>query len=89
MDSGTLNVLHNTRNQNVLAIANGINLDSFPSVLVNKNRMLLCNLVDHTNVLFHILIAYSNSHALSAKYVGRTNQNRITQLIAASSPLLR
>ena len=84
MDSGTLNMLHNTRNQNVLAVAYGINLDFFShQVLVNKDWMLLCDLVDHTDVLFHILIAYCNTHSLTAKYIGRTNQNRIAQLICS------
>ena len=45
--------------------------------------MLLCDLVDDSDVLFHILIADSNTHSLSSKYVGRADKYRISQLIGS------
>ena len=82
VDSGTLDMFHNTRNQDILAIAYSIYFDFLThQVFINKDRVLLCDLVDHTDILFYVLIAYSDSHALTAKYIGRTNQNRIAQLI--------
>ena len=82
VNAGALDVLHDTRNQNIGAVADCINLDLLAlQIFINQDRMLLCDLVDHTDILFYVLIAYSDSHALTTKYIGRTNQNRITQLI--------
>ncbi len=82
MDSGTFDMLHDTRNQDILAVAYCIDFDFLThQIFINKDRVLLCDLVDHTDILFYVLIAYSDSHALTTKYIGRTNQNRIAQLI--------
>ena len=75
-------MLHDTRDQDVFAVAYCIDFDFFThQVFIYKDRVLLCDLVDHTDVLFYVLVTYSDSHTLAAKYVGRTNQNRITKFI--------
>ena len=82
MDTCTLDVLHDSRDQDVLTVAYRIDLDFFThEVFINKDRMLLCDLVDDSDILFHILIADSDTHSLSSKYVGRADKYRITQLI--------
>ena len=43
--------------------------------------MFLGITVDDADVFFHILVIDGDLHALSAQYIGRTNQNRIAQLI--------
>ena len=84
VDTCTLDMLHDSRDQNVLTVAYRINLDLFThEVFVNKDRMLLCDLVDDSDILFHILIADSNTHSLSSKYVGRADKYRISQLVGS------
>ena len=81
VNSCTFNVLHNTRNQNILSVTYSVYLDFFShQVLIYKDWMLLCNLIDDSNIFFHIFIADCNSHSLSAKHVGRTYKNRVTKL---------
>ena len=43
--------------------------------------MILCDLIDDSNILFHILVADRDSHTLTAENVRRTNQNRISQSV--------
>ena len=82
-------MLHDTRNQDILAIAHGIYLNLLTlEIFIDQNRMLLCNLVDDSDILFHILIVDGNLHTLSAQYIGRTNQNRITELVCCFLCLL-
>ena len=84
MDTCTLDVLHDSRDQDVLTVAYRIDLDLFThEIFINKDRMLLCDLVDDSDVLFHILIADSNTHSLSSKYVGRADKYRISQLVGS------
>ena len=63
---------------------------SFPmQIFIYQDRMLLCDPVDDADKFVHILIIDGDLHALSAQYIGRTNQYRIAQLIALPfSPLL-
>ena len=82
MDTSTLNVLHDTRNQDILTVAYCVDLDLFTlQVFINQNRMILCNPVDDTDEFFYVLIIDGNLHTLSAKYIGRTNQYRISQSV--------
>ena len=43
--------------------------------------MILCDTVDDLHELIHFVIIESDLHALSAQYIRRTYQNRITDLI--------
>ena len=82
VDTCTLDMLHDSRDQNVLAITNRIYLDLFShQILIYQDRMLLCDLVDDADVFFHILITDCNTHPLAAQNIGRTNQYRIPKLV--------
>ena len=73
VDSRTLNMLHDTRNQNVLAVTYSVYLNLFAhQVFIYQDRMILRDLVNDSNVFFYILIADCNTHSLSAKNIGRT-----------------
>ena len=90
MDSGTLDMLHDTRDENVGSIAHGIDLNLLTlQVFINKDRMILCNTVDNSDELLDLLIVEGNLHTLSTKYVGRTNQYRITKTVGNFLCLLR
>ena len=79
MDSGTLNMFHNTRDQNVCSITYCIDLNFFTDqIFINQNRVILCNTVDDSDKFINIMIVDCNLHSLSAKYIRRTNQNRVT-----------
>ncbi|CCZ61580.1 uncharacterized protein BN544_03868 [Hungatella hathewayi CAG:224] len=74
MDTGSLDMLHDSRDQNVGAVADGVNLDLLAhDVLINQYRMLLRNLVDDSDKFIHILVTDSDLHALAAQNVGRTD----------------
>ena len=76
-------MLHDTRNQNVLAVTYSVYLNLFAhQVFIYQDRMILRDLVNDSNVFFYILIADCNTHSLSAKNIGRTYQNRISQSVS-------
>ena len=73
MDTGTLNMLHDTRDQDIRSVTDSIYLDLLAhNVLIYQDRMLLGDLVDDTDKFVNIFIADSNLHALSPQYIGRT-----------------
>ena len=82
MDSGTLDMLHDTRDENVGSIAHGIDLNLLTlQVFINKDRMILCNSVDDSDELLDLLIVEGDLHTLSTKYVRRTNKYRIAETV--------
>ena len=82
MNTRPLDMLHDTGDQDVLAVADSVNLDFLPlQILVYQNRMVLRVAVDHADILHNILVVYGNLHALSAENIGRADKNRITQLV--------
>ena len=67
MATGPLDMLHDSRDQNVGAVTDGINLDLFShDILIYEYRMLLGNLVDDSDKFVHILVADGDLHALAA-----------------------
>ena len=86
MDARTLNVLHDTRNQHIFAVAYRIDLNLLADqIFVNEDRVFLCNPVDDTDKCIHILIIDRDLHALTAEYIRRPDEYRIAQLIALPS----
>ena len=82
MDTGTLNVLHNTRDQDIVAITYCIDLDLLTlQIFIYQDRMILCDPVDDADKFFHIFIIDSDLHTLAAKYIRRTNQYRVTKTV--------
>ena len=73
VDTGTLNMLHDTRDQDVCPVADGVYLDFLThNVLIYQDRMLLGDLVDDADKFVNIFITDSDLHALSTQYIGRT-----------------
>ena len=67
MDTCTLDMLHDTRDQDIVAITYGINLDFLThQIFINQNRMLLLMAIDNLHKLNDILIRDCNLHPLSA-----------------------
>ncbi len=65
-----------------VTIAYGIYLNLFTQqIFINQNWMILCDTVDDSDKFINIVIIDRNLHSLSAKYVRRTNQYRITQSV--------
>ena len=89
MDTGTLDMLHDTRDQDVGAVADGVHLDLLAhDIFIHQDRMLLGDLVDDADELVDILVADGDLHALAAKNVGGAHQYRITQLVGCLFGLL-
>ena len=67
VNAGSLNMLHDSRNQNILAVADGIHLQLLAhDVLIHQDGMLLGNLIDDADELVNVLIVDGNLHALAA-----------------------
>ena len=82
MDTGTFNVLHDSRYQNICSITDGIYFNLFShNVFIYQDGMLLRDLVDNAYKFINILIADGNLHSLAAQYIGGANQHRIAQCI--------
>ena len=81
MDASTLDVLHDARDQDVGTVTDGVDLDFLAhDIFVDQDRMLLGNLVDDADEFDQYRSSLmADLHALSAKHVGRTYQNRIAQ----------
>ena len=82
--AGALDVFHDSRNQDICTVAYSIYLNFLAlQVFVYQDRVLLCDPVDDSDKLIDIFITDRDLHALSSKYIGRTYQYRITQLIGS------
>ena len=82
MDAGALQMLHDARNQDVLAVANGVNFDfSTHQVLVDQYRIFNLGTGDDAHILADVRFLIGDFHALTAQYIRRTNQYRIAQTI--------
>src|SRR5699024_4825861 len=89
MDSSTLDVLHDSGDQDIFSVADSVHLDLFShKVFVHKDRMLLGDLVDNADIFVHLLVAHRDPQALAAKHVGRTYQDRISQIVGRLLRLL-
>ena len=78
MYTGTLDMLHDTRNQYVGSVTDCIYLDlSSLQIFIYQNRMILGNGIDDADELVNLIIVPGNLHALSAQHIGRSYQHRI------------
>ncbi len=85
-----LDMLHDARDQDILAVADRVDLDfGSRQIFIDQNRMLLRIAVDNTDVLTDIIVADRNLHALSSQYIGRTHKNRIAELVGDLDSLFR
>ena len=82
MDAGALQMLHDARNQDVFAVANGVNFNlSTHQVLVDQYRIFNLGTGDDAHILADVRFLIGDFHALTAQYIRRTNQYRIAQTI--------
>ena len=84
MDAGELNVLHNGGNKCVCSVADRICL-AFQCMIqetVDQDRAVGCHADGCIHISLHTLIIIDDFHASSTKHVGRTNHNRITDLVS-------
>ena len=80
MHARPLDVLHDTRDQDICAVADRVHLQLLAlQVFVHQNRVILLITVDHRHKLFDLLIGDGDLHPLSAKHIGWTHQHRIAQ----------
>ena len=90
MNAGALDMLHDTRDQDVGTVTYGIDLDLLTdNVFVDEDRMILGDLVDDADELVNIVVADVDLHALAAQNVGRSYQNRIAQVVGCLLCLFR
>ena len=83
MNAGTFHMLHDTRNQDIFSITDGINLNlTAHQILIDQYRIFNLGTGDNLHIFPDILFLIGNFHALTAQNVGRTYQNRITQFVS-------
>ena len=86
MNACALEVLHDTRDEDVVAVTDGIDLDlAAHHVLIDQNWVLNLVAGDNLHELADIGLLVGNLHALTAQNVGRTNENRIAKLVQPPS----
>ena len=81
VNARALDMLHDARDQHVLAVADRVHLDfAAQQILVHQNRMFLHVHVDDGHVFADVLFVICNFHALTAKHIARAHEHRIAQL---------
>ena len=82
MHTGTLDMLHDTRNQDIFAVTYRIHFDFFSlQIFINQNRMILCIGIDDCHEFINFIIVKCNLHSLSTQDIRRTNKYRITDAV--------
>ena len=68
MDAGALKVLHDTRDQDVFAVADGVDLDlAAHHILIDQHRVLNLMAGDDLHIFPDILLTVGNLHAWPPK----------------------
>ena len=89
MNTGTLNVLHDTRNHHINAVRDGVNLHLCTlHVAVNQHRMLRRNLHGTAHVVTQLIFIVNNFHGTAAQYIGRAHHNRIADISSPGNGIL-
>ena len=83
VNAGRLDVLHNTDNVYVLAVANrvGFSFNGAVKVMVKEQLVARYVLKQVDNVLFKLLLIDHDLHALATQYIRRAHQQREVKLI--------
>ncbi len=90
MDARPLDMLHDTGNQDVRAVAYRIDFQFLSlQILIYQNRMILFVSVNDRHKFFNFFIGDRDLHPLSAKHIRRTDQNRISESVCHCFGLLR
>ena len=92
MDTGTVNVLHNTGNQYVFAVAYSVDLNLLThKIFIYKHGVLgqIGNGTGYdTHKLSYVIVACGNLHALTAENVARSYQYGITERMCRRESLV-
>ena len=80
--SRALDVLHDSRDQDIGSVAHRIHLDLLAlQVFIHKDRMILRDPVDDADELVDVIVIDGDLHALAAQHVGRAHQHRIAEAV--------
>ncbi len=78
MDAGTLHQLHDARNKDIGAVADGIHFHLFAAdVFVHQNRLVLVNLHGGLQVMAQMLLFCHNLHGAAAQNEAGAHQNGV------------
>ena len=73
VDTRTFYVFHDSRDEDILAVVDGIDLDlSSLNVLIDKHGVLDTLRKDDLHVFLNVLIVECDDHVLTAQYIGRS-----------------
>ena len=82
MYTGTLNMLHDTRNKDIGSVTDCIHLNLFThEIFIYKNWVILCDRIDNSDKLFDFFIVPGDLHTLTAKYIGRSYKYWIADFV--------
>ena len=82
MNTGTFHQLHDTGNEYILAVTDGIDLHFLaPDVLIHQHRFLLVDLNRSTQIMPKLCFVGDDLHGPSSKNEAGTNQNRVTDFL--------
>ena len=89
MDAGAFDVFHNTRNENILPVTDGIYLQlGTHQIFINQYRVFNPLREDDGHIFLHIIRAKGDDHVLSAQHVGGTDQHRVSHILRRLERLL-
>ena len=82
MDTGPLQMLHDSGDEDIFPVADGVYLKLLAhQILIDQNGMFLFNHCNDVHKFPDVVVVVCNFHALSAQHIGRAHQNRITKFI--------
>ncbi len=89
VDACALNVLHDTGDNEILAVTDGVYLDlGAHHVLINKHGVFELCRGDDVHILGNVAVAVRDDHVLTAENVGRTQQNGVAEVRRSLERLL-
>ena len=89
MNACTLNMLHNTRNEYILSVADTVNFQFLAhNVFVNKYRLFCIYINSGLKIVAKRLLIRYNLHCTTAQHERRTNKNRISDFFGNCNALL-
>ena len=89
MDSRSLHELHDSRNKDMLSVADTVYLDFLaPDVLIYQDRLVLVYLNGSLEVASKVAFLGYNLHCASAKHKAWSHKHRISDLLCSSNAVL-
>ena len=89
MDAGALNMFHNSGNQDILPVADCIDLQLGPhQVFVDQDGIFYFVFKDNLHIFMDIRIMIRYDHVLAAEYIAWTHQNGVSQPVCRRNCLI-